>query len=159
MIDTAITPPRPGADERLWLDWANGMAVSACLGLECTRIDVGRASFVMAASPWPLNPNGAVHGGLVLAAADHCFGAVTVRSISGDRLPVTATLTSEFHLPNLAPLAFDAQVDRIGRSLAFVRVAVYDAEGRLTTKVNGAMAVGALARPSGMDVEGSPHRT
>lgn len=54
-------------------------------------------------SPWATNPNGAVHGGLILAAADQCMGIVAVTAMEPGRLPMTATLNAEFHRPARAP--------------------------------------------------------
>ncbi|MER5538913.1 hypothetical protein [Streptomyces mirabilis] len=57
-------PPPHGGDWRKWIDWANEQPVSQAMGLHCALIEAGRAEIVLDRGPWPLNPNGAVHGGL-----------------------------------------------------------------------------------------------
>ena len=95
----------------------------------------------MDASEWPLNPSGAVHGGLVLAWADHCFALAAMPALPHGSAPATASLSAQFLRPAMPPLTFEARVDRSGRSLAFLAVDVYDAEGRLAAKVSGTMSI------------------
>jgi len=148
MVDDGELPmPAPyGADWDKWAAWAEGMPVSRQIGIRCARIESGRAALVVDESAWPLNPNGAVHGGMVIACADHCFGIVATTVLDNEHVPATATLTSNFLRPALPPLTFEASVDRVGRTLIFVTVDVRGRDGKITTKVNGTMVIDGSSR-------------
>lgn len=134
--DTLPMPPPAGEWSR-WKEWADSVPAVASMALECTEITEGRATMRMASSPWPVNPNGAVHGGLVAAAADHVGGlaAVTVVSLSG--LPATAMLSGQFIRPAFAPLAFSARVINAGRNVVFVHIEVANAAGQVCAFFTG----------------------
>lgn len=120
--------------------------MSRVLGLTCSRAEKGAVTVRMQESIWPLNPNGAVHGGLVIACADQCFGLVSMTAVERELAPATATLNSEFVRPALLPLTFHARVDRAGRTMAFISVDVFDRDGRLATKVSGTMIIDGSSR-------------
>lgn len=141
------TAPAPhGAGWDSWAEWAEAMPVSKEIGMRCTKIESGRATLVVDESAWPLNPNGALHGGMVIACADHCFGIVAMTVVDDEHVPATATFTSDFLRPALPPLTFEASVDRVGRTLAFVTVEVLDRAGKIATKVNGTMVIDGTSR-------------
>jgi uncharacterized protein (TIGR00369 family) len=140
-----LVPPY-GADSDKWAEWAEGMPVSRRMGLRCDKIEAGRATLVVEESIWPLNPNGAMHGGLVAAIADHCFGVVATTVLDEERMPATATLTADFLRPALPPLTFEASIDRVGRTMAFVTVEVINRAGKIATKVNGTMVIDGSSR-------------
>jgi uncharacterized protein (TIGR00369 family) len=114
--------------------------------LKCTHVEPGKMTVVLDSSLWPLNPNGALHGGLVIACADQCFGLVAITALDETSVPATATLTAEFVRPAMPPLTFQARVDRAGRTMAFITVDVFDATGRLVTKVSGTMSIDGTSR-------------
>lgn len=143
--DLWLVPPY-GADSDKWAEWAEAMPVSQRMGLRCASIEAGRATLVVEESVWPLNPNGAMHGGLVTAIADHCFGVVATTVLDEERVPATATLTADFLRPALPPLTFEASIDRIGRTMAFVTVEVINRAGKIATKVNGTMVIDGSSR-------------
>jgi uncharacterized protein (TIGR00369 family) len=116
------------------------------MGLRCTGFRPGWGTFVLAASPWPANPNGAVHGGLVAACADQCMGVVAVSVLDECRRPATATMNVEYQRPAMPPLSFEARVGRVGRTLQFVSVDVRDGRGRLAARVSGAMVTDGSSR-------------
>jgi uncharacterized protein (TIGR00369 family) len=145
MSGTAIVPPLHDADEQAWLAWANG-ELTRILGMECITLDPDGATYRLDSSPWPLNPNGALHGGLILAAADHCLGAIASRALRDDRLPVTAALTSEFHAPTFAPAVFEVTVDKIGRGIGFAGVTIRGEDGRLSATIRGLMTLSSTSR-------------
>jgi uncharacterized protein (TIGR00369 family) len=101
----------------------------------------GRAIVVLERSIWPLNPNGAVHGGLVLAAADHIMGMAAMSTMEPGQICATATLGSQFLRPAMAPLLFDASVERAGRTLAFVELTVAGEHRRSCVRASGAWAI------------------
>ncbi|MGY4101858.1 PaaI family thioesterase [Nocardia sp. R16R-3T] len=143
--------PPIGGDETRWKQWAEALPVSQQLGLRCVRLEAGELIATLASSPWPLNPNGAVHGGLIAAGADHCFGIVAVNALDGSATPATATLSVDYLRPGFAPLTFEATVDRRGRTLVFITVMVRSADGRVCARVGGTMALSATREP-GPDV-------
>lgn len=145
MTDLDFAPPYgQGWDE--WSRWAECMPTSRMLGLRCTDFALGRAELVMDTSTWHLTPHGAVHGGLVVGCADHCLGVAVLSALDASRVPATASLSSEFLRPAYLPLTFRSQVDRVGRTLAFLTVTVLNRQLKVAAKVNGTMAIDA-ARP------------
>ncbi|WP_166462787.1 PaaI family thioesterase [Amycolatopsis acidicola] len=135
-----------GASEDKWIEWTEQLGVSRAIGLRCAAIGHGRATLVLDDCSWPLNANGAVHGGMVIAAADHCFGIVATTVLDEDHIPATASLTSDFLRPALPPLTFEASVDRVGRTMAFLTVTVLNRTGKVSTKVNGTMVIDGSSR-------------
>jgi uncharacterized protein (TIGR00369 family) len=140
-----LTPPHGGSTAE-WTDWAESLPVSRAMGLRCTKIEHGKVTVLLESVPWPLNPNGAVHGGMVLAWADHCLGLVGSTVVDPGSVPATATLTSEFLRPAVPPLTFEAEVDRCGKTTVFITVRVHDAKGRLSNKVSGTMSIDGTSR-------------
>jgi uncharacterized protein (TIGR00369 family) len=129
-----------------WITWIDAMPVSVKLGLRCTAVEPGKVTLVHEGGEW-LNATGtAVHGGAIVAAADHSFGAVVSTVLPEGVVPATATLTSDFLRPAFAPVTFEASVDRVGRTLAFVRVVVRDRNGKVCNEVRGTMVVDGSSR-------------
>jgi uncharacterized protein (TIGR00369 family) len=124
-----------------WVDWANGVPSFRDSGLRCLSVESGSAVLTLAESPWSPNPNGAVNGGLVIAAADQCMGLVALTTLDPEALPATATLHAEFLRPAFAPLTFRASVAQRGKRLVFVSVEVEDSAGRLCVRCSGTMAM------------------
>ncbi|WP_157183283.1 PaaI family thioesterase [Sciscionella marina] len=144
-VDEAVAAPYGGSEEQ-WLAWANGMPVSARIGLRCHRIEAGRAHFRLAESDWPLNANGAIHGGMVVGCADHCMGLVASTVLDSAHVPATGTINADFLRPALPPLTFEAVVDRSGRTLVFVAVTVYERSGKVASRVTGVMVTDGASR-------------
>ncbi|MEJ8279454.1 PaaI family thioesterase [Pseudonocardia spirodelae] len=140
-----VPVPHGGTSED-WVRWAESTGVSPQLGFECLDIGPGRARLRLTRSDWPLNPNGAVHGGLVTGWADQCFGIVAMTAVQEGQLPATATLTGEFLRAAHPPLVFDCSVDRVGRTLVFVSVEVTGRDGRTVARFRGTMAVDGSSR-------------
>jgi uncharacterized protein (TIGR00369 family) len=139
-------PPPHGCDWPKWLDWANEHPVSQAIGLRCEHIEAGRAEFVLDRGPWPLNPNGAVHGGLVVACADQAMAITLMTLLEPGNLPATATLSTDFLRPSFAPLTLEAVVDRRGRTMGFLTVTVRDRQGRAAAKCHGTMSIDGSSR-------------
>jgi len=151
---TELIPPPRGGSPGDWRAWAENLPTSRVMGLVCEIAEEGHVRAVLNDAHWPLNPNGAVHGGMVAAWADHCFGLVASTALSRGQVPATATLTAEFLRPALPPLTFDARVDRAGRTLAFISVDVYDKAERLCAKAVGTMSIDGTSRF--LDADGRP---
>jgi uncharacterized protein (TIGR00369 family) len=143
---TELIPPPHGGSPGDWREWAENLPVSRVMGLVCEVAEEGHVRAVLTDAHWPLNPNGSVHGGMVAAWADHCFGLVASTALGPGQVPATATLAVEFLRPALPPLTFDARIDRAGRSLAFISVDVYDRAERLCGKVVGTMSIDGMSR-------------
>jgi len=146
IVRAELVPPPWGGSMEAWIDWGECLPASRAMGLRCHSMKPGHAVVVMDASEWPLNPSGAVHGGLVLAWADHCFALAAMPTLPPGSAPATASLSAQFLRPAMPPLTFDARVDRTGRTLVFLTVDVYDAHGRLATKVSGTMSTDGTSR-------------
>jgi len=124
-----------------WVEWANGLPNFAETGLECAKVGPGSVIATFDGSRFSPNPNGAVNGGLVLAAVDQCMGVVALTALPAGELAVTATFTAEFLRPAFSPLTLQARVTQSGRSLVFVAVEVRSGDGKLSVRCGGAMAV------------------
>lgn len=155
----ALMPPPPhGGDEQDWIAWAEGHPISELIGLRCLAAAPGRVIVEVEASGWPLNPNGAVHGGMVLAWADQCLGLASMTTATPGSMAATATLAAEFMRPAIPPLTYDVHVHRSGRTLVFISMEVHAADGRVCAKVTGTMAANGNTRflgatPEGTDVD------
>jgi uncharacterized protein (TIGR00369 family) len=146
--DSAMMEAPHGAPWKQWARWVSDMSVSQHLGLRCTEVEKGRVKLVLDGSAWCVNPTGAVHGGIVIACADQAFGAVVSTVLHPGVVPATSTFTSDFLRPAFPPLEFDAVVDRVGRTLAFVSVTVTDRFGKVCNEVRGTQVVDGSSRRS-----------
>jgi uncharacterized protein (TIGR00369 family) len=124
-----------------WLAWANALPLCRDLGLVCVELDTESAVFRMEQPALSPNPNGAVNGGVVAAAADQAMGALSRRTGGDGALPVTASFCIQFHRPALAPLVFRATSLPGGRRTKFVEVVVEDRSGDRCATSQGTMVV------------------
>lgn len=142
-----VNPPHGGSDDD-WRRWSEELPISAALGLRCRELAGGRGLFTIESAPLGVpNPNGSIHGGLLVAIADQCMGAVAMTVLSPGLLPVTASIHSQYHRPAVAPVTFDARVTKQGRALIFVNVDVHDSDGRLCNSSHGTMMTMEHAAP------------
>lgn len=145
-IRDAIAVPY-GDDLKKWVEWAISLPVSRALDIECDFHAIGEAEVRLARSAWPVNANGAIHGGYVAALADHCFGIVGMSVLEEGVVPATSTLNVEYVRPAVPPLTCDARVDKAGHTLLFITVHVRNGLGRLAAKVTGTMVADGSSRP------------
>ncbi|WP_345415455.1 PaaI family thioesterase [Pseudonocardia xishanensis] len=124
-----------GGDED-WLAWAATSPGSTALHIVPTRLDLDGVRLYVDESATPLNPNGAVHGGIVAAICDQAISLAIMRRMPGGRAIVTGTLNLEYLRPALPRLEVTAWVDRVARSLVFARAEIRSA-GALTTLATG----------------------
>src|SRR5947207_1770363 len=120
-----LSPPAFSDPEEEWRTWAEGLLLSRTLGIRCVEIAPGSALLSLETSPWPMNPNGSVHGGLLAALADQALGIVACTAYDG-RVPSTSTLSAEYFRPARPPLLLRSRVAHEGRSFAFVTVDIED---------------------------------
>jgi len=97
-------------------------------------------SMLMEDSVWPLNPNGALHGGLVFAAVDHCMGVAAVAAQEPGWGAVTASLTVDYYAPARLPIIYDAKVARRARAVTFVELTATAADGQTCARASGIWA-------------------
>jgi uncharacterized protein (TIGR00369 family) len=135
-----------GQPSSAWTAWAENIPTSRSMGLRCVSITTGHAVVELTKCDWPLTPSGAVHGGMVLAWADHCLGIVGSTAVSRGQAPATATVSARFLRPAIPPLTFEATVQRTGRTLQFVQVEVRSSDGRVAALVEGTMVVDGTSR-------------
>jgi len=148
-VDTTVSMramPRHEDPDGDWRAWADRHPTFASAGLRCLEIKDTTAVFEFHSSPFPLNPNGAVNGGLVALVADQIMGVLGARVAPTGSMPVTAVLNVQYHAPALAPLRLDASALHNGRSLQTIEVVIHDARGRRCATATGTMAIGALER-------------
>jgi uncharacterized protein (TIGR00369 family) len=144
--DTAWLYPASDAAED-WMTWANGLPYCRDLGLVCEEFSVTTATFRMEQSTLTANPNGAVNGGTVVAAADQIMGALTMRTSEVGLLPATGSLHIQFHLPAWAPLIFRASALGGGRRTKFIEVVVENRNGDRCATSQGTMIAGGSSGP------------
>jgi uncharacterized protein (TIGR00369 family) len=143
-----------GAEPAAWIEWADSLTGSRAVGLRCRTIGPGEATLVLEESPLALNPNGAVHGGLVAYVVDQVMGIVVTSALPTGQIAVTSTLSMEYHLPAILPLVFHGRAARVGRAVAFVDVDVESAGGRICSRGRGSM----VPRMAGPDLGAVPPR-
>jgi uncharacterized protein (TIGR00369 family) len=131
-----------GGDTDEWISWANDLPFCRDLGLRCVEFGDTSAVFVMERPALTPNPNGAVNGGIVAAAADQVMGAVTLRMSRRGMLPATGSLHIQFHRPALAPLTLRAASLGGGQRTKFVEVVVEDRFGNRCATSQGTMIAG-----------------
>ncbi|UIX31964.1 PaaI family thioesterase [Streptomyces sp. GQFP] len=130
-----VAPPT-SRDRDEWLTW---MAENpGCVAYAMTPLDVGDGVAVVEVtrSVVPLNPNGAVHGGLLAAIADQAGALAILPKLEPGVSAVTGTLHLEYFRPARLPLTVESRVARFARSLVFVDVTITSG-GQVTTAAHG----------------------
>lgn len=128
-VDHEVPPHPDGDDDAAWLAWANALGVTRALGLHCDALQDGVATFTLAEPPMR-NSRGWAHGGLMLAVADQCFGAVVMRSAPGQVRATTVTLNAQFLRPAVPPVTIESRVTKLGRTLVFAELQAVDGDRR-----------------------------
>lgn len=113
-----------GDDWTAWKAWAQASAGTPALGLEVREIADGLAVADIRDSITPLNPNGAVHGGLVAAIIDQIGSLATVTRVPAGHGLATCTLNVEYLRPAKLPLVAVGRVVRSSRSVIFTHIEV-----------------------------------
>jgi uncharacterized protein (TIGR00369 family) len=131
-----------GGDTAEWIAWANDLPFCRDLGLRCDDFGETSAVFIMERPALTPNPNGAVNGGIVAAAADQVMGALTLRMSRQGMLPATGSLHIQFHRPALAPITLRASSLGGGQRTKFVEVIVEDRFGNRCATSQGTMIAG-----------------
>ncbi|KAA1421899.1 PaaI family thioesterase [Nocardioides humilatus] len=138
------TIPRHEDSDDAWRAWADSYPSFSSAGLRCIEIVGPTAVFEFSETAFPLNPNGAVNGGVVALAVDQIMGVLGARIAPTGSMPVTAVLQVQYHAPALPPLRMEARAIQNGRALQAIEVVVHDALGRRCSTATGTMAIGRL---------------
>ena len=136
--------PRHEDPDEDWQAWADVYPTFSSSGLRCVSMGGTEATFEFDGSPFPLNPNGSVNGGIVALVADQIMGVMGARIAPTGSMPVTAALTVHYHAPAIQPLRMVAKAVHGGRTLQTIEVVVHDARGRRCSTATGTMSVGRL---------------
>jgi len=113
-----------GEDWDAWKSWAATQPGIVSLGIEPREFSDGRAVVEVPSSMTPLNPNGAVHGGLVAALIDQVGSLATITRAAPGHGVLTCTLNIGYLRPAMLPLVGVGQVLRSSRTLIFTRVEI-----------------------------------
>jgi uncharacterized protein (TIGR00369 family) len=146
-VGTDLMPTHEDED-RTWLEWVNSHAMYRATQLICTSMTHDEAEFDMPASNLPLNPNGAVNGGVIAMAVDQALGALGMRVVPTGRLPMTTALNVVYHAPARPPLLLRSTVLNAGRAVLAIKVEVRGADDRNCCDAVGTLSVGSLDRRS-----------
>jgi uncharacterized protein (TIGR00369 family) len=144
--DAGFALPPPIDDEQAWRAWADALPASRNMGLICTQARADGVVTEMARSPWALNPNGSVFGGLVMAAVDQTLGLAAMAAKFPDGITATASLTYNFTRPAILPLTLAAEVVRVGRTLVSLTGTVRDGQDRVCGTAVGTWSATESAR-------------
>jgi uncharacterized protein (TIGR00369 family) len=148
-MDTKLgieTMPAHEDSDEVWRQWATDYPTVRAINMLCSELTDGSATFALDDAAFPLNPNGAVNGGMVALAADQVMGVLAARTAPPGSVPVTAVLNVQFHSPAYPPLTFDAWVIPGGRFVQAIEVVARDVSGRRCSTATGTMAVGSPNR-------------
>lgn len=138
----SYSPPPSGAPEADFVEWSNALPMARDLHIVCTSLTPDEGTFTVDSGPLSPNPNGAVHGGLVSAIADHCLGVVSTVNAPREQMSVTGSLHGQYHRPAMPPLAIRSRLIAGGRRLIFVECEIRDARGKRCSTFQGTMVVG-----------------
>lgn len=144
---SVIPPHQPMPDDvssEAWVLWANGQPAMGTLGLTCTSVEPDESAFSLNQGAFPVNPNGAVHGGVISAVADQVMAVVAARASEPGMIPVTSSLHIQFHTPAFLPVTVRGRLLPSGFRIKYVEVVVEDTAGARCATANGTM-VGASA--------------
>lgn len=85
---------------------------------------------------------GIVHGGVMMTLLDTAMSAAVGRTLGGSEHVVSVSITTDFLKPaRRGRLVARAWVDRRGRTMAFPRSELRDAEGSVVARASGVWAI------------------
>lgn len=127
---TATPAPRSGA-------------LGADLGLHLlAKHDDGSVEVVLDAQPRHEREGGIVHGAMLMALLDSAMTGAVDAAVPAEDFIASATITTDFMKPaKQGRLVARGWLDRRGRSMAFARGEVRDADGNVVARGNGIWAI------------------
>ncbi|MGH3629773.1 MAG: PaaI family thioesterase [Sciscionella sp.] len=128
--------PPAGANWGRWRDWARTQPAITALGLEPRQFGDGRAVFDLPGSILPLNPNGAVNGGLVAAVVDQVGAMAAATRAAPGHAVLTCVLNIEYLEPARLPLVGVGTVVRSSSTLVFTHIEMFSG-GRICSSASG----------------------
>lgn len=108
--------------------------VAKHLGFELIDADVERGWIRVKFTPRHefLNPMGVVQGGILIAMLDDTMGPAIVVKSKGQMVGSSIDISAHFMRPvRLGPVYTEAEVIRMGRSVAFMEAKLFDEKDRL----------------------------
>ncbi len=141
-----LVAPDPDAATEKWVEWANRLPNLAAFGVRCTKMDDEFCYFDLVDTAHPLNPNGALNGGVIAGAMDQAMGVVGSRVTPPGYSLVTAGLSVQFHSPAMPSVRMVGRVLPGGNRVKFVETVMYDCAGRRCATEQGTMVIGPVPR-------------
>jgi acyl-CoA thioesterase len=129
---------RNGDDKETFEAWSDAQVFAQAFGLVCRSASWGETVMELSTSPLMLNPNGAVHGGIIAAVIDNAMGATALTVLPAGGAAVTTTLNISYLAPAMLPLEFRTRVVRKASRVLFMEVAVLSA-GTVVDAATGTM--------------------
>ena len=118
-------------------------AAAKHLQFEFQDADVERGWIRIKFTPRPefLNPAGVVQGGFLIAMLDDTMGPAVLVKSEGQKMTTSIGIHAHFLRPvKLAPVYCEAEVTRLGASVAYIEGKLFDEQGRLCVRsVSSAM--------------------
>ena len=112
------------------------------LGMDVEVVEPGNAVARLVVGEALLNPNGAVHGGVIFTMVDTAMGKATMTSLEDGQLCASIEIQIRFLRPvRDGQLEANAKVIRRGRRVIHLEARVHNAEGDLAATGTGTFAV------------------
>lgn len=118
--------------------WVDAQVFSQAFGVICRRASWGETVMELSTSPLMLNPNGAVHGGIIAAVIDNAMGVTALTALPAGSAAVTATLTVSYVAPAILPLEFRTRLLRKTSRVLFLETTV-SSGGTVVDAASGTM--------------------
>ena len=117
------------------------------LGMDIEGLDPGHAIARLEVTAGVLNPNGAVHGGVLFTMVDTAMGKATMSVLEEGQLCASIEVQMRFLRPvTVGRIETDAAVIRRGRKIIHLESRVRDGDGVLVATGAGTFAV--VTRPT-----------
>lgn len=126
--------------------------LSASMALEVIAVATNHTALRMSGSTWPLNPNGALHGGIVTAAAERSATIAVQHHLDSIRPRTATSISMAFLRPAIPPIQLDATLHQGDGDTQFVTVVLTASDGRICAT---ALTTVAPAGPEGQALPGS----
>lgn len=140
----ASQPPPPPEPQRSGDSFAAGMPgspVNRRLGIVTEDLEGGAVRLSLETDGSFHNELGFVHGGIAAFLLDGAMGRAIGRCLGPGELCATVELSIQFLAPAQGRLAAQAQVDKLGRQVAFASAECRRADGVVVARAHGTWAL------------------
>ncbi|MFC6198988.1 PaaI family thioesterase [Ponticaulis profundi] len=117
---------------------------AALLNFEFQEADVERGWIRIKFTPRQefLNPAGVIQGGFLVAMLDDTMGPAVIVKSGGTKMTTSIDIHTHFMRPvKLAPVYCEAEVTRLGRSIAYIEGKLFDEAGRLCVRATSSAMI------------------